>query len=64
MLHAKKAPVDSRAVTRCWVSGVPQCEHIVLAVVVIIVPAFVVVMRPAVLWILSPLLVLPDVGLP
>lgn len=44
--------------------GVPQCEHLVLAIVVVIVPAFVVVMRSAVLSILGTLLTLPRIGLP
>lgn len=43
-LLVKNSPADSHAGTRWWVRGVPQCEDLVLAVVVVIVPAYVVVM--------------------
>lgn len=64
MLCVKNSPADLHAGTHWWVRGVPQCEHLVLAVIVVIVPAYVVVMRSAVLSILGTLLILPHIGLP
>lgn len=64
MRRVENSPADLHAVMRRGVRGVPQGEHLVLAVVVVVVPSFVVVMRSAVLSILSTLFILPQIGLP
>lgn len=64
LLVKKNSPADSHAGTGWRARGVPQCEDLVLAVVVVIVPAYVVVMSICRCSILGTLLTLPHIGLP
>lgn len=57
------SPAGSPVVTHGWVMSVPQREHLLLGVVVV-VPAFMAVVRPGVFLVLGLILPLPHIWVP
>lgn len=60
----RSSPAGMCVVKYGWGASVPQREHLLLGVVVVVVPAFVAVARPALLLMLGLLLPLPPLRLP